>query len=529
MWANFFLENTHFAINFFAAFVFFAIYWLYWDAWRQTPRKRDFFRLSGFLLLAISFVFEASQIEATLLPTGSTMSSFINIALVVTRILGYFFVLVGMVSDPLPKHPNTSGNRWGVPAFAFGFSYTNLFFVFPVLAASVAFMYLRRATLGLERHMRAAAIGYFFLSVAHVFGLAFLFQGSGNASFYGLVAPFGPLWILENLFVVLGVCFLAYWVWQYLLTRVQTKLFIVFVSLVVVIFLVTVTIFTALLLNNMRGVTLTQLASDNKVLNLSLDGKKAEIAIYAKTLAGNGQLVTALKENDLSVLGEIAETNIINWNIDSLIILDADAKVVAKGEDEQSRGQSLSENNLVKRALAGKETASIETKEGALAPLVCIQAASPVLSKDKIIGVILASYAIDSAFLDGVKSATGLEVAIFGQNYLAASTILSPDGKSRWVGIKENQKEINERVLQKGEMFLLSKRMLNKPYMAAFAPLKNAENKIVGMVFVGKPEAVILTATAQSLSYTFILTAFLIILSVLPAYLLAKHFAYELR
>lgn len=529
MWFQFFLENIHFAINFFAALVFFAIFWLYWDAWRQTPFRRDFFRLIGFLLLAASFVVEASQIEALLLPAGLSNSGISNALLIGTRVLGYLLVLIGMILDPLPKHPNVSTNRWSTAMLVTGLPYAFLYFLFPIGAVGVAFMYLRRATLGLERHMRTAAMGYFFLSVAHLFGLAVLFQSNSSPTLSYFVAPFGLFWVLENIFAVIGICVLGSWVWQYLLTRVKTQLFLVFTSVALVAFVVTVTIFTGLLLANMQSATLDQLASDNKIMNLALDGKKAELSAYAKALAENSQLVDAFKKNDVAFIQATAEAKLLDAKINSLLIMDANGKILARGEDSQKIGDSLSDNGLVKRALAGQSRASLAVVDGPVAPVVFVRAGEPVKDGDKIIGVVMTSLSIDNAFVDGIKDTTGLETAVYGGDTLSASTVVGSDGKSRWVGIKETNAVLGKKVLKNGESAVMSRRMANRPYMASFAPLRDADNVVIGMVFVGKPEISILIATGQSLSYTFILTALMIVASIFPAYVLAKHFAYQLR
>lgn len=529
MWLQFFLENAQFAVGFFTAFVFFAIFWLYWDAWRATPRRRDFFRLIGFLLLAVSFVFEASRIETVLLPGDFGSSVLMGSLLIGTRILGYFFVLLGMILDPLPQHPHIAQGTVVSGVAAAGLPFPFLIFLFPLGAASVAFMFLKRATLGLERHMRNAAIGFFLLSVAHVFGLAAAFRGGNDSVVFALVAPFGLFWIMEKLFIAAGAFFLGKWVWEYLLTRVKTQLFMVFTCAALVIFLVTVTIFTGLLISNMRSAVLEQLASNNKVMTLALESKRQEISAYAKTLAENGQLVASLKGRDQKTLDNLTEKNLLNWELDSLVVTDADGKVVTRGENAARVGDSLSDNSLVHNALSGKEQNSYIVTEGALAPAVFAQAVQPIKNGTQIVGTVLVGFTIDNAFLDGVKKATGLETAVYGDNILSASTIVASDGKSRWVGVKENAVNIKENVLKKGESVLLTRRVQNTPYLASFAPLRDVDGKTVGMIFVGKPEITIVIAAGRSLSLTFVLTGLLIVLSIVPSYLLARHFAYQLR
>ena len=50
---QFFGQNIHFAINLFAALVFFAVFWLYFDAWTNKHDVKVLAKWLGFLLVAI--------------------------------------------------------------------------------------------------------------------------------------------------------------------------------------------------------------------------------------------------------------------------------------------------------------------------------------------------------------------------------------------------------------------------------------------------------------------------------------------
>src|SRR5258708_7365108 len=63
MWYQFILENSHFAINMFAALVFLAVAWLHFDAWLESRAAREGFRFLGFVILAVSFVAHAVLLE----------------------------------------------------------------------------------------------------------------------------------------------------------------------------------------------------------------------------------------------------------------------------------------------------------------------------------------------------------------------------------------------------------------------------------------------------------------------------------
>lgn len=56
MWMPFLLENMHFAVNLFTALVFFAVFWLYYDASTVRREWKELIKLIGLFLLSLSFV-----------------------------------------------------------------------------------------------------------------------------------------------------------------------------------------------------------------------------------------------------------------------------------------------------------------------------------------------------------------------------------------------------------------------------------------------------------------------------------------
>ncbi|MEI8232817.1 MAG: hypothetical protein WCG44_03670, partial [bacterium] len=66
-------------------------------------------------------------------------------------------------------------------------------FALPILAIMVAFLYWRRASIGLERHLKKVSIGFLFLALYELLGLSSLFRGSQSVAIFKLVAPFGVI------------------------------------------------------------------------------------------------------------------------------------------------------------------------------------------------------------------------------------------------------------------------------------------------------------------------------------------------
>lgn len=184
----------------------------------------------------------------------------------------------------------------------------------------------------------------------------------------------------------------------------------------------------------------------------------------------------------------------------------------------------------MRRALLGQAGSSIKTQEGVLSPLVFIASGSPVRNTDRtIVGATLVGLTVDNALLDGIKKATGLESSIYAGNTRSATTLSAADGQTRWIGIKEENQEIKKTVLEQNQTFRGPLNLLNRPFLGVFAPLSDADNAVVGMLFVGTPSIQLLAAAARSIEITLVLAVLLLILSILPVYKIAKYLAKQLR
>jgi len=527
MWSAFFWENAHFAANFLAALVFFAMFWLYFDAWLERKVWDEVPKLLGILLLSISFVIHATQMETGVITTSFLSSGWQETAFLVTRIAGYVLLIIGVILDPLQPAPLTKGLAGA--GFVSSIKYHVLWVAaLPILCAGVAWLYLRRATVGLERHLKVVTISFFVLSLSELSSLSSLFVKSTNVGVYQLVAPFGWLWIAQHGVMLLGVGILGRWVWQYLTKRLQPQLFMIFTSTILGIFLLTTTVFTGLLLKNVQDETLARLETDVKVLNYGLESKKQGVLSDAAVLvqqAGFGQMVS---DGDKVGLALAAQKFLLGKSLSFLVVTDSDGRVLARGEDRERIGDSLSDDALVRRALNGQEVASVAVKDGVLAPEVSVRAVVPIKQDKEVIGVVLAGTVIDNAFVDGIKAATGLEAAVYGDDVLAATTQVSADGKSRWVGTKNQESGVRSQVLEKGENYSGSQNVLNTPYFVSYMPLKDMDGATVGMLFVGRPQVTVLAAAAKSIELTFLTTAILIVVAVGPAYVISRFMANQL-
>jgi hypothetical protein len=508
MWSQFLLQNFHFSTNIFASLAFFSIFWLYLDAWIERKNFKDSFKITGFLFLSISFL-----IHSTL--TESTGGDYIENISLIFKNLGLLFLIAGLAIDPLIAKPK-------LLAIGF-FNFTTAFFVSPILISIVSWLYLRRATIGLENHTKKVSLAFFVLSVHEILNIFSLFAATQNISIYNIVAPFGPIWIVSHVFLLIGSGILIQWAFSYLLKRINTQLFIIFTTSTLAIFLITTISFTFLLLNNLSEETLTRLNTDVSVLSFALDAKKSEAQSQAAILSQNPTIITAVISKNKNVLTDAAEDLLVSRKLGSVVIIDESGQVLARGEERDRVGDSMSSSSLVKRTLIGESLSSITSQDSILAPKILVQSSSPIFSEGKVIGASIIALPIDNNFLDGIKKQTGLEIGVYGADKLSATTISDLSGITRPIGIKSSNKKINDTVLNLGNNYSGSVSILNTNYFAVFHPIKDINNDVLGMLTAGRPAESIYETASKSIELTFLITIALIAVSVFPSYYIAKY------
>jgi sensor histidine kinase regulating citrate/malate metabolism len=359
--------------------------------------------------------------------------------------------------------------------------------------------------------------------------MAVLFREWPHVSIFELVKPFGVLWIVSLMFLIVAVVLLSRWVFGYLLKQFQAQIFMVYTTTILAVFLVTTVSFTGLLLRNMETEALKQIETDVKVLDFAVQSQKDQSIADAQSLAVDPRIKEAIVKNDRKTLGDIATAQLVAKKLYTFLIVSENGQVLARGEDRDRVGDSLSSDALLKRAVFGDSVATTVATEGVVSPELSIRSASPVRGDgQEIIGVVYIGRSIDSAFVDGMKKATGLDASIYGDNIVSATTFMSQDGRNRMTGMKEDHDRVKQTVLSKGQLYSGSLMINGVLYTSAFSPMKNIDNNPVGMLFVGRPQSAILQAAGASIQYTFVITAFLMVVSIVPAYMVARYIAGQL-
>ncbi|MEO8105570.1 MAG: cache domain-containing protein [Candidatus Saccharibacteria bacterium] len=535
-------QNVHFAVSLLASLAVFAVFWLTFDAWLERRHWREAIKWSGFLVLALGLL-----LNGAITGSGNLASGMLSTALpVITlglRIAGYALIAFAQLLDPLMKRPDSQAVDAGVGpvpqswlkrrlhmrSALVGGGVAKLIFM-PALPLFVAGLYWRRATTGLERHLRPVALGFGLLALYELFAALDVLQGNSNPLVYTWVAAYGPVWwIAQSALLAAGVV-LGRWVWQYLTKRIISQVFIVLVTTTVVIYFVSTAGFSLLLLRNTRSQALDDLTTASHVLDYALTSREGEIAAQAESVALRPGIAAAATVADhkamIASVGDFAVTH----RLSSLVFTDADGRVLLRAEDPNRWGDSLSNDSLVQRALIGRIASSVAVRQGVVAPNVNLMSTRPIRDGNGlIVGTVTVAQTISSAFVDGIRSATGLESSIYGGDVRAATTLLSGDGLHRAIGLRETNDGVLRAVLKEGKSYSGDASFQNRDYLAAYAPLKDENNNTVGMLLVARPADSLLAAAGRLVELAFLVSVGLLAVSVLPVYAIARKISEAVR
>lgn len=533
MWIQFILQNAHFCLNLLASLVAFSVFWLYFDAYLVRKSQHELFKVLGFLLLSVSFVIQSTFIEVSILPTNFLTGSLSLGSASIIRLIAYILIAAGLLFDPILPRPKVDGLVKPNQAIIGGGSSFGILQILsiglPILSSLIGLLYLRRATLGLENHLKPLSLAFFVLGFYELFHLATFLQTTQNIEVYKLVVSFGPLWLLSHGLLLFFTAILARWVFGYLLTRLQSQLFIFYTASILGIFMVTAVAFTFLLLRNIQTETLSRITTDANVLQYAIESKRAQVISDAQVLSQHPQVAAALQNNQPAGLSNFTDGFLSAKKLNQLVIIDKSSQVLVRGGQSEKSGDFLTDNPLLARALQAESVTSITTVEGAVVPELILQSAVPVSLNNQVIGAVLIGEKIDNLFMDGIKNATTLDASIYSGNKLAATTLLLQDGKSRALGIKETDPQVAKIVLEKGQSYTGPVNILNVPYYSAYLALKDFNGKVVGMLSVSLPQVGVLQLIGRSLELTFITTAILILLSIVPAFFISRYIVKQIK
>lgn len=542
MWLQFIGQNVHFAVNIFAALVCLGVGWLYLDAWSNQHSLKELCKWLGFGVLGLSFFCQAITIEQSVLG-ASFLGHWLIALMVLFRLAGYVLIIVGQILDPLQMVPKNdglkldptsyqrSGNKGAASGFGLaGAGSTFTKWLMPFLGFVIASLYWRRATTGLERHQRPVALAFVGFGLADLLALATFLRNTPNPQLYIWVSAFGWVWWLGILVLAVGTILLGRWVWGYLVVRFMSQLFMIFTSMVLAVFLVVSVCFTGLLLHNVQGDVLANLRTAARVLNYALTSKQQQTTAAAEQLADNSDVRNAILRGDRELLGKMTKTMLADKKLSGLMITSESGQVLLRAEDTAAWGDSVSGDNLVRRALLGLGQSSVSSRDGVTVPKLQVRSAAVVKdAAGEVVGSVVATLDLDNAFVDGIQHDTGLQSSLYARSTLVATSVAAADGKTRPVGTLLGNEAIRSTVLSQGNDYQGSIRLHSQQVLAAISPIKDVDGSPIGMLVIAEPQSNTLRIAGRSIEATFLMATVLLILGFVPSYKVSKSIARQLK
>jgi len=228
-----------------------------------------------------------------------------------------------------------------------------------------------------------------------------------------------------------------------------------------------------------------------KVVEAEQTSRLDFVESVGRQIAVNPNLAIGLAEGDEAALAEFGRKIIQQApQITFVTLAKPDGTVLARGHSDQ-KGDSIGGQETFKSAAKGRESVGIES--GTVAKLT-IRGAFPVYSSGTQVGVISLGFGLGTNnFVDHLKSVMGADFTIFDQDTRMATTII--DKGQRAVGTKMSNPVVLETVLGQGRFFQAKNVILGEPYDTAYWPIRDVNNRNIGMYFVGIPSSA--SAAAQ--------------------------------
>ena len=492
----FFANNFHFALEIMGAVAFLLAAWLTFDTYTVRKEWSTLARTIGLALIALWQILYAVTLTSDLLSYFGFGLFIVGSALVVTSFLKRQVLQVQAIIV--------------VPSFALVSGTLNIFAC--ILLAAVAYFSFRRSKDELNKAWIPFSLAFALLSVAAFFGI---FQ-KGN--------QVGIIFLVRHLAELGSFIFLTRWAWQYLALRIRESMVIILVAAALFLSTLVTLAFSTILISQITTETEHSLLTDARVLDLDIGSLKEEALAKTALVARDEGLASAVTAKDFSSLESSAEAFMEQYQLGFVTITDTQGNVLVRAHALSRRGDSLLGERALEEALHGTPFVTVEESP---VEKLSIRAGAPIVVKGKTIGAVIAGYPLDNALVDSIKRVTGLEMFVYQKDIPVAATALAEDGRTRLTGVPLGNSAIETTVLEQGQTITARTELFGRPFHASYLPLKNGDDKIVGMISAAKPEQDILDIANATNRLTLITVILIMLLLAYPIYIFTKRLTTE--
>ena len=199
---------------------------------------------------------------------------------------------------------------------------------------------------------------------------------------------------------------------------------------------------------------------------------------YAATTADRHDVRDAIVENDIDTLKTVINYYSAELDYTFMAFTDAKGNVIIGSDKGPGKGKALNANFAVNRAINGNPGHAFEPLGDAQ---FCAAYAYPIKHNGSVIGTVIFAYDLaEGDFVELMTLAYDVECTIFSGDLRIDSSL---DGV---VGTTLGNPKISERVLEQGQKYTGENQIKGEKYFSIYAPLKNANEQVTGMLFIAK-------------------------------------------
>jgi methyl-accepting chemotaxis protein len=270
-------------------------------------------------------------------------------------------------------------------------------------------------------------------------------------------------------------------------SKISTKLSALAVG-VIITFLIVASVSMMFVIKSVLGSYMNEEVKDrSEVLIHNVEEMQKTAFTSLEWYATSTRLLSAFQSGNRPLTHELLKLAMKSSGFDYIVITDTEGTVFSRGHSNGKYGDSIKYQAGIQKALKGEQSVGIE--KGTEIKFL-IRAGMPIKSGGKIIGALSLGYNLSSnEFTDKQKLITGCDVTFFDKDERVATSLVY-DGK-RLTGTKMEHPVILDTVLKRGEKYSGSATILGRLYHTVYIPVRDPENNISGMMFIGKDAGVI--------------------------------------
>ena len=514
---QFWLQNAHFVLYVFAALGLFAVGWLNLDTYRGKPELKMMFRAVGCLVLALWALIMGAQFSL----------DWVQTALVLLEGVGIAALVVGFYLEPVPVIPADRSGRRSEQSALLPISFSTSWALLPVLGwIAVWWRVFLFSTKGLLRNYRGLASALAFFAFARLLSLASLFRSTDNVMIFNLTREYSGIWIVEHIALFIGAVLLLRWAFYYLSFRPIPQVFISFVATSLVVTVLTTVAFTSFLYGLTQRNSIVSLQRAAAVFEFSLNELKRQTSLSAYSIASRASIVEAVAQNEPAATAVALGDPLKEVGIGTMLVTNRSGEILAAVGSDRTVGESMVDVPIVSRALQGNTLDTTTTREQLDSRQLIVRSAYPIVRNATVLGVVIADYPVDQAFLDTVKAVTRLDVSLNIRREHFATTLVDENGR-RITGTLITNSEVNTLIDTRRESWTWagSEKLVDQDYLTAYRSLQDVDNTIIGSLMVGQDKIDLLDDVDRSLSLTFLSCSIILLLSLLPLHRVAVSVA----